>query len=202
VAAFLLAIFGRQLRRTEGERAFYLALALLITPLLPAFYLCALEPGNFLHDRYLYMPVAGFALLIALAFQKLACNMPALVRPMLVAFCGMALSYALSSMVEAQVWKSDFSLFTRGAQVAPENMVVKSNLASELIRQQRCADAVPLLEQVVQRAPEMWFAHANLGNCYLEAGRGAQAEDELSIAVQLQPLPELVQRLHMLRARH
>jgi len=202
VAAFLLAIFGRQLRRTEGERAFYLALALLITPLLPAFYLRALEPGNFLHDRYLYMPVAGFALLIALAFQKLACNMPALVRPMLVAFCGMALSYALSSMVEAQVWKSDFSLFTRGAQVAPENMVVKSNLASELIRQQRCADAVPLLEQVVQRAPEMWFAHANLGNCYLEAGRGAQAEDELSIAVQLQPLPELVQRLHMLRARH
>ena len=50
VAAFLLAIFKRQLRRTEGERAFYLALALLITPLLPAFYLRALEPGNFLHD--------------------------------------------------------------------------------------------------------------------------------------------------------
>jgi Flp pilus assembly protein TadD len=93
-------------------------------------------------------------------------------------------------------------LFTRGAQVAPENMVAKTNLAGELIRQQRCADAVPVLEQVVQRAPEMWFAHANLGNCYLEAGRRAQAEDELSIAVQLQPLPELVQRLHMLRARH
>lgn len=202
VAALLLAIFGRELRRTEGERAFYLALALLITPLLPAFYLRGLEPGNFLHDRYLYMPVAGFALLIALAFQKLSCNLPALARPMLVVFCGMALSYGPSSVVEAQVWKNDMSLFTWGAQVAPENMVAKTNLASELIRQQRCADAVPLLQQVVQRAPDMWFAHANLGNCYLEAGREAQAEDELSIAVQLQPLPELVQRLQMLRARH
>jgi hypothetical protein len=48
----------------------------------------------------------------------------------------------------------------------------------------------------------MWFAHANLANCYVEAGQESQAERELSIAVELEPLPELVERLQMLRARH
>ena len=113
----------------------------------------------------------------------------------------MALAYGLFSISEAKVWRDDLSLFTRAAKIAPNNTVAKLNLASEWIRQQRCTDAVPLLQQVIQRAPEMWFAHANLANCYLENGQEAKAETELSIAVELQPLPELVQRLQLLRAQ-
>lgn len=200
-AASLVA-FAREARRAGYREAFYLALTLLIVPLLPAFYLPALEPGNFAHDRYLYIPVAGFALLIALAFRTLSLKWPRSAVPMVVLLCGVGVSYAVSAVSQARMWASDMALFTRAAEVAPANMVGKVNLAGELIRRQRCSDAVPLLEQVIERAPEMWFAHANLANCYLEGGQDAKAEAELSIAVELQPLPELVQRLEMLRARH
>ena len=200
--AALLVAFAREARRAGCRGSFYLALTLLIVPLLPAFYLPALEPGNFAHDRYFYIPVAGFALLIALAFRTVSLRWPRSAVPMAALLCGVGVSYAVSAVSQARIWKNDMSLFTRAAEVAPENLVGKVNLAGELIRQQRCPDAVPLLEQMIEQAPEMWFAHANLANCYLEGGQAAKAEAELSIAVQLQPLPELVQRLEMLRARH
>jgi protein O-mannosyl-transferase len=200
--AALVVAFAREARRAGYRQPFYLALTLLMVPLLPAFYLPALEPGNFAHDRYLYIPVSGFALLIALAFRIFTLKWPRSLIPMVVLLCGVGVWYAVSAVSQARIWTSDMSLFTRAAEVAPENVVGKVNLGGELIRQQRCSDAVPLLEQVIERAPDMWFAHANLANCYLEGGQDAKAEAQLSIAVQLEPLPELVHKLGMLRAGH
>jgi hypothetical protein len=199
VTLALIVSFVRSVRHSAPRPAIFMALLLLLAPLLPAFHLAALEPGNFVHDRYLYLPVAGFALLMAIAFHSLSQQAMRLAPVLYVILCGLLFSYAFADVRESRIWTNDMSLFSRAAEVAPENLVAKVNLAGELIRQQRCGDAVPLLEQVVQRRPEMWFAHANLANCYLEAGQKAQAERELSIAVQLQPLPELVRRLQMLR---
>ncbi len=64
------------LRGSDRKDAARFALLLIIIPLLPVLDLHSLTVGDIVHDRYLYLPSVGFALLIALLIRELAHRLP------------------------------------------------------------------------------------------------------------------------------
>lgn len=69
LAAGLVMVFIRG--RLEKKLAWF-ALALTVVPLLPVLDLRSLTAGDIVHDRYLYLPSVGLALLLALVLRKIA----------------------------------------------------------------------------------------------------------------------------------
>jgi protein O-mannosyl-transferase len=94
---------------------------LLVLPLLPALNLNALNPGDFLHGRYTYLPLAGLLLLLATVWSLLnnarvvlQCAGGALVVVIVIAFGALTFS-------QEKEWKDDATVFATAHQLAPHN---------------------------------------------------------------------------------
>ena len=107
-----------------------------------------------IHDRYLYLPSVGSALLIGFAWTSIVPRFGTRTRIWeMVAAIALLAGLAVSSHRQALYWENDEVLFTRGCAVAPRNVLAKLNLASELVRQQRFAGAFATSQQAVDLDP-------------------------------------------------
>lgn len=172
----------------------------IVLPLLPVLNLNVLEPGNYIHDRYLYLPSIGLATLVSLLCRELEFPKPGLRR--------MALSLLVLSLLAVlavatgrgiRPWSDELSLYAHSYRIAPNNLVVKNNLATALIDHNRCAEAIPLLEDVVARNPNFWMAYANIAGCYIKSADLSKAEAYLARAAQVYPDPEVLAELNAVR---
>ena len=174
------------LRWLDWSAAALSALALLVLPILPALYLPGLTVGDMLHDRYLYLPCAGFALLGALALERLGST--AIPRRRLVSWmlAGILLAgYAGGTVLQQFQWASDRLLYTHGLKSAPENDAVRDNLASTLAESGEYDRAVPLYLQVLRRDPSFWHSNYNLAYLYYRTEQYAPAEDYFKRAIRI-----------------
>ena len=81
---------------------------LMVLPLLLTLNLNALNPGDFLHGRYTYLPLAGLMLLVATL-----CHMAGKSRPFLLCAGGaLAIAFAALTFVQGKQWKDDATVFT------------------------------------------------------------------------------------------
>ena len=213
-AAILAALSWWALRRSQRELgpqqvlgvkvAIITGVLLLVLPLLPALDLNALKPGDFLHGRYTYLPLAGLMLLIATWYR--------LLKHSRVVWLGIATSLtiafaALTFSQEAQ-WKDDAAVFTTAHQFAPHNAAVTQNLANTYVNQAltleeagRCREAIPLLNRVIQDYSEDWFAWAGLGVCYVQLNDLSKAEEALHRAADLSHNSRVTQQWQEVRAQ-
>jgi hypothetical protein len=177
---------------------------LLLLPLLLALNLNALNPGDFLHGRYTYLPLAGLMLLVATAWRLLGKWRIAL----LFSVCPLVIVSALLTFAQENQWKDDSTVFTVAHQLAPHNAAVAQNLANlrvqaalQLDEQGRCPEAVPVFEQVTQEYPQDWFAWAGLGDCYVQLNNLPKAEESLHRAADLSQNSRVIQQWQELRAQ-
>ena len=77
--------------------------------------------------------------------------------------------------------------FKSELQLHPTDVEARYNLAFVLLKQQKTAEAVPLLQQVIREKPGYAEAHYSLGKTLLEQGNAEAAIAELKKAVQLDP---------------
>jgi len=93
------------------------AFAFLLPPLLPVLNLGAFHPGDALHDRYLYVPVLGLAILAGAALARISQrrSVPAVLG------LGILLGAAALSLTRSRDWASDERLFLAAVGVAPTN---------------------------------------------------------------------------------
>lgn len=163
------------------------AVALLVLPTLPALYSPALPARDMLHDRYLYLPLAGFAILLAMALERLAAagSRGVLIRW---AVAGLLVTgYLAGTLTQQLQWASDRRLYTKGIESAPDNIVVRDNLADALLAAGEFDRAFPLCVEVLRRDPNYWRANYHLAFLYYKTGHYAEAEKYFTRAIQIDP---------------
>jgi tetratricopeptide (TPR) repeat protein len=174
-----------------------------VLPLLLALNLNALNPGDFLHGRYTYLPLAGLMLLVA-TFYRVAGK----ARPFLLcAGAALAIMFAALTLVQEKQWKDDATVFTVAHELAPENAPVARSLADahvqaalKLDEEGQCSEAVPVFEKVTNDYPQDWYAWAGLGDCYVQLQDLVKAEESLHRAADISRDSRVIEQWQELRA--
>jgi hypothetical protein len=177
------------IRRLQYFRVGWFALLWVILLTLPSLYLRAIAAGDFVHDRFLYLPSVGFVVLASLAITELPPKYlgqgGAVVKwgvvVLLVGAC-------FAGTVHHQLpWGSDILLFEQGLKFAPDNNNVRDNLANALAKAGQFDRAIPLYFEVLHRDPRFWRSAYNLGYAYYRTGNFHEAEYYLDRAIQIDP---------------
>ncbi len=186
VAAFALYFVLRDVGQKNVAR---FALVLIGVPLLPVLDLRSLTMGDIVHDRYLYLPSVGFAVLAALAIRELARRFPegGLRILSVVAMAVIVFGFAGLTLAEQMQWSNDIALYTRGIESAPDNLTVRDNLANAWLAANQPERAVPLYLEVLRRNPAFWRSNYNLGFAYYKTANYSSAEDYLRRAIEIDP---------------
>ncbi|MGH9523235.1 MAG: tetratricopeptide repeat protein [Terriglobales bacterium] len=178
-------------RRSEHENLIAFSVAWFLLTLAPALNFRLLVPGEFLHDRYLYLPSFAFCLLVGIALEgwsKRLSMEPRYARIPAAIAVAVCVCFAGLNLVQQGPWASDVALYSHGFVAAPNNNFVENNFARLLTDRGQFREAIPLYEQVLRRDPNFEQAHYNLGYTYYRFGDLAQARRELQRAVALNPL--------------
>ncbi len=185
------------------QYALLIGTLLLVLPILLTLDLNALNPGDFLHSRYTYLPSAGLMLLVATAWHLAG----KLRVPLLFAGGLLAVVFAALTVSQEKQWKDDLTVFTVAHQLAPRNAPVAHNLANahvqvalQLADDGRCSEAMPVFEQVSQEYPQDWYAWAGLGDCFVQVNNLPKAEESLRRAAELSHDSRVMQQWQELRA--
>jgi len=146
--------------------------------------------GEIVHDRFMYFPSVGFALLIGLGAEVLVTlsglKVPtrvygtAIVLALGVVFGGATVHYC-------GFWANDWTLYGRSLAIAPGNKLAANNLASDLADLGRYQEAIPIYQQILRRDPNYWLGIYNLGYCLYKTGRYKEACNYLARAITLDP---------------
>jgi protein O-mannosyl-transferase len=173
-----------------GAKAVDYAVAWIVIPLLPALDTFVFRPNELVHDRYFYVPSIGAALLVALLIERAAKTRLGLFgQPSHVVVTGLALAMFLAFFASraASFWSSDYALYSRAYQIAPQNATAINNLGAEMISRQELDGAQKLLESGYRNDPSDFQFSLNLGRLYYRKGDYHQAESFVLRAKELNP---------------
>jgi protein O-mannosyl-transferase len=182
------------------------ALVWIVAPILPVLDIVSLEPREIAHDRYLYLPCVGLALLVAMAIRRLRFTSSQLFgQPAVQVIATLALvaSLGLATVRQNVYWANDLLLFYRGVRIAPTSESATNNLANALLERGYYDEGIRMHRQILQRDPGYWMSHYNLGNAYTKLGQLDQAEAAMFRAAQINPgNPQLFMYLGMIQMKN
>ncbi len=178
---FLIAL-GIAWRR---HRASFVALALLVLPLTPAFLVGAL-PGKPFAERYLYFPSIGFVLLVAFAIHRLADGRRTRSAAFLVLAATLAF-YVMATVQRNRVWSDFYTLYVDSIAKSPDVPVPCDDLAHALFARGRAKEAIEHLDAQVKLDPQRADCQSSLGSALLLDGRVDEAITHLRLALSLDP---------------
>ncbi len=186
------------------QRALLFSALILVLPILLTLNLNALNPGDFLHGRYTYLPLTGLMVLLATFWH--VSN-----RGRIVLLCvagALAVALGVLSVMQESMWKDDLTVFTVAHENAPNNGPVAQSLvrahvqgALDLDQEGRCDEAVPIFEQAIKEYPQDWFAWAGLGECRFKLNDFAGAEQSLRRASELSHEPRVKEQWQAIREK-
>ncbi|MBZ5511059.1 MAG: tetratricopeptide repeat protein [Acidobacteriia bacterium] len=163
-------------------------LAALMVPPIAGIY--AFIQEDLVHDRYLYLPSVGFAIVLAWAIRAIKSDgrelfgaPPVPMAITLVLGCALAAGTALQNVY----WMNDLILYAHAVNAAPENVVAINHLANEFYKRHRPEDALALYRESLQIKPDDWATHFAVGITMYGLGRFPEAQKELETAVPLLP---------------
>jgi protein O-mannosyl-transferase len=189
LAIVLVAAVVWFFRRALGTREVAFAVACIVIPLAPALDLTALPAGEMAHDRYFYVPGFGAALLVSLAFAKLARGKVVwrLPRRWLVATLVLLVLLSYDTANAASYWINDRVLFQHAYQIAPQDFNVRNNYANQLMLSGDIAGAMPIFQGLVKERPNNWSANFNMGRLFYSLKMYPAAEHYLEHARKIAP---------------
>jgi len=176
--------------RPSLRAAAWISVAWFVIPLLPVLDILLLERDELVHDRYLYLPCVGFALLVAIAVRQLRAGSARLFGwPALQFACAalLASGMALATQLQSGYWSNELLLYTRAMQVAPNSLPAATLLADTLLARNHPEKAIAVYQQILGTYPTHWQSHFQLGKAYFQLGRYPQSETEFAAAVRLSP---------------
>ncbi len=158
--------------RSEGKSTVAFAGLWLLVGLAPALYLRNFGNGDFVRDRYMYLPSIGFAILAALALRRLPSfrqwNTRAVQVAAVLVLCS---GYICASLAQQVYWSNDLLLLVRGQALYPGNPYAMAGLAKEYSQRGAHDRAIALAESVVKDHPEYGYGPLALAEAYIRAGR-------------------------------
>lgn len=144
----------------------------LLVGLAPALYLRNFGNGDFVRDRYMYLPSIGFAILAALGLRRL----PSFKRwdAQAVQFCAALIlcgAYGCASLAQQAYWGNDLLVLMRGQSLYPSNPYALAGLAKEYSQRGAHDRAIALAQLAVREHPEYGYGPLALAEAYIHAGR-------------------------------
>ena len=178
VTLAVLAIWYLRTRRAWPGEARTLAFAglWLAFAILPVLNFRLLPEGEIAHDRYLYLPSVGFAILVAVALRQALRGYfhvsPAWVAAGAVLAC---LAMGATTLYESLYWADNLSLNDHAHAIAPQNVYATTSLAAAAAERGMTSAAVSLYQQALAARPAFWRANVNLAYLYYQKGDYAKA---------------------------
>jgi protein O-mannosyl-transferase len=158
--------------RREGNSIVAFAGLWLLIGLAPALYLRNFGNGDFVRDRYMYLPSIGFAILVALGLRRLPSIKQWSIQSVQVgAVILLCSGYVCASLAQQVYWGNDLLLLVRGQALYPGNPYTMAGLAKEYSQRGANDRAIALAEAVVREHPEYGYGPLALAESYIRAGR-------------------------------
>jgi len=165
------------------------ALLIVVLPLLPLMKLSVFLRGEIAHDRYLYLPSIGFALLVGLLFRSVYGRDIAWERKVAIGTLLVVLAlYFGGTMGQSLYWADNLVLYARGVRIAPNNLIARTDLGNELLGRGRIEDALAQYRNVLHRDPQFWLARYDLGYAEYSTNDCERASRDLQLASYQNPL--------------
>jgi hypothetical protein len=190
---FLVAAALWFFRRTLGRTELAFCVGWMFLTLLPTLDFAVFPPGDIVHDRYFYLPSFGAALLVAIAVDKFASGPTLFTLPrrlVLLTVCVLPpLSYA--SATASSYWINDYVMLDHARSIAPDNPIVRNNMAVEVASRGNLPAARPLLSDLLRDYPNSYQANYNFARLSYDVGDLAIAEHYFERAREINPsVPE------------
>ena len=158
--------------RREGNSIVAFAGLWLLVGLAPALYLRNFSNGDFVRDRYMYLPSIGFAILAAMGLRRLPSikgwSAQAVQGCMVLVLCA---GYVCASIAQQVYWGNDLLMLRRGQSLYPGNPYAVAGLAKEYSQRGAHDLAIELAQSVVRDHPEYGYGPLALAEAYIHAGR-------------------------------
>jgi len=180
-----LATFSIYARRYDSR--ILLAAMWFLLPLAPLLYIPLFQRDDFVHDRYLYLPVLALSILLGCGCEWLERSTLSRQAPRLALIVSSAIIvlFALLTVSEARPWKNDLTLYSNAARVSPKQALARNNLARVYEQIGRLDEAAVLLQGLLADRPELWLANFNYGCVNYRLGKLSLAEEYLHRAIQI-----------------
>jgi len=131
---------------------------------------------EFAADHYLYIPMACFALLVALTAQRLAARSEAIKRAAYATIIVAVITLSALTVMRNRVWKDGFTLWQENYQAVPTSSRAAFNLASEY-ESRNIRRAEELFRKSINVDPSLNIAYTKLSKLYLTQNRVKEAEE-------------------------
>lgn len=200
---------GRDLSDRDAKgirRALLLGASLLVLPLLLTLNLNALDPGDSLHGRYTYLPLAGLTLLLAAAWRLINRKRVAVFTALVAVF--LASACTLLTTRQEGMWKDDLTVYTVAHTIAPHNVPVALDLSLANVQvaltwanEGQCDEAEPIFNEAIRQNPQDWYAWAGLGECLYKQNDLSKASDALEHAYTLSKQPRVKEMWQMVQEK-
>ncbi|MFZ1220748.1 MAG: tetratricopeptide repeat protein, partial [Chthoniobacterales bacterium] len=160
-----------------------IGLALLLVPLLPAMYIAAFHPEQLVHDRYLYLPLLGFLMLIVpvlASFLERVAGESTKRGPLLIFVFAAIVAVPLGAQTLRynKAWTANLALWEWGVRSDPNSAFNYQHYGIELQEAKRLADAVAAFDRSVAIRP-MDATSVSRATTLIEQKRFAEAERDL-----------------------
>ena len=167
----------------------FFSLILVAAPLLPVMYIPAMGVHVFA-ENYLYLPSAGFVLLLAAALFKVGPLCFGRQRSgvaVLVSLMAILIVYSASTVTRNLVWRNDFALWSDTVKKSPDSSVVRNNLGLAYFKASREEEAISEYKAALEIYPAFPEALNNLGVSYFKLGNQAEAVVMFNMAIKSKP---------------
>ncbi len=148
-------------------------------PLFLALNLRHFRPDEFIHDRYLYLPTLGFALLAGWGLNTVSKKTARRFPSFSIVTVGVVLVIlGYGTAVQVPVWRNDVTLNLRILEFHPRNAFALRNLAVAYDRQGLLKDELAILLRAARDCPNEFIFPKMLGNLY---GRSERYADVVTV---------------------
>ncbi len=161
-------------------------LILVVLPLIPAMYIPAMG-RNVFAERYLYLPVFGFSLLLCLLAVWTSERQPRSSRIIALCFLCLVVVYSGMTIARNRIWKDNLTLWSDAVRKSPDEAMVHGSLGQAYFNKGWVDRAIDEYQLALKIWPDDELAHYNLGLAYFEKGWVDRAIDEYQLALKISP---------------
>lgn len=167
----------------------FFALAFIVLPLLPAFYLPGLTQGieNAVTERYLYLPSVGYVLLAGLLATWIPSKRPGWNPAMIVVLSVLVAVYATGTIHRNAAWKDSYSLWSDAVRKSPESAKAHEILGYALLYRGYADEGTAHLRTAMRLKPDFLENVMNQGILYGRKGLVDKAIYTFHIALICKP---------------
>ncbi|KAJ8665348.1 hypothetical protein QAD02_007010 [Eretmocerus hayati] len=161
-----------------------MGVALMLLPFLPASNLF-FPVGFVIAERVLYVPSAGFCLLVAIGLNRVIASVK-YPKAVLASFYVLIIVFFARSWTRSNQWNTESSLFQSGLNVCPLNAKVHYNIGKNAADKGNKDHAKIEYQEAIRLNPNYSQAMNNLGNLYKDEKNYDMAEKLFRQAITLQ----------------